>query len=163
MNCTIRNYIDKDYERILELNEDAVEETSKMDKEKLLTLLSEKARILVLEVNLKIEAFIIFFTQDAIYDNSNFRWFLNKYSRFIYIDRVIISKEKRGRKLGTYMYKEIIKLAKKERFNKICAEIYSKPPNIISLKFHEKFGFKDIGRGVARDKEITYKVLEISD
>ena len=39
----------------------------------------------------KVDAFLLAFDQDATYDSPNYRWFCERYPRFVYVDRVVVT------------------------------------------------------------------------
>ena len=79
---------------VLALNNEHAEELSWLEPEQLSALLGEAfyaRRIGALE------AFIMTFDQSASYDSPNFLWFRGRYPRFVYVDRVVVAAEARGR------------------------------------------------------------------
>jgi predicted GNAT superfamily acetyltransferase len=55
----------------------------------------------------KTEAFCIALDQNAQYENTNFNWFLQKYRRFVYIDRVVVAAQARGQGIARKMYSDL--------------------------------------------------------
>ena len=95
-----------------------------------------------LRVKGKIAAFMICFREDSGYESTNYLYFNKKYKKFLYVDRIGVSKDLENNGLGSILYKHII-----ENFGedlKICAEINIKPMNKKSITFHEKHDFKRI-------------------
>ncbi|HUM07960.1 MAG TPA: GNAT family N-acetyltransferase [Acidocella sp.] len=91
------------------------------------------------------EAFIIAFDQDVDYDSPNFIWFRQRFSRFVYVDRVVTATAARGRGHAAALYKALFAAAKAAGHEHVTCEINADPPNPGSEAFHAKFGFQDIG------------------
>ena len=153
----------KDLERILELNEESVHFLSPMTMEKLKQLRSQSDILSVIEVDGIVEAFILTIREGKAYDSINYLWFFQHYDRFLYIDRVVVSVKMHGNGLGQMLYKSVFEYAKKINIPYIAAEIDINPPNPGSLKFHEKFGFKEVGKqSVAESKKmVSLQVVEL--
>lgn len=142
----IRKFESKDFDRILELNEESVSFLSPLTKNKLESLILESELINIIEVNGIIEAFILTLRQGKDYTSINYLWFSNNYDEFLYIDRIVVSKKMHGKGLGKLLYKSIFTYAKLVNLPYLVAEIDINPPNPKSLKFHEYFGFKEVGK-----------------
>lgn len=149
----------EDYDRVLEMNEESVHFLSPMDRERL-DYLANKADIFdVIEKDGKVEGFILAFREGGDYDSVNYKWFNERYDKFLYIDRVVISIEQQRKGLGEALYNWIFDHAE---VDKIAAEIDIKPPNPTSLAFHKNFGFKEVGQhSVAGGTKVVS--LEISE
>lgn len=92
------------------------------------------------------EAFISALSENKDYDSVNFQWFLSKYDKFLYIDRVVVSANHQNQGLGKLKYRKIIKKAKEKKYPFLLAEIDVEPANPKSLNFHKSFRFKEAGR-----------------
>lgn len=145
-NTVIRKAGISDYNRILELNEESVHFLSPMDLNKLEKLAQESDLFLVAEVDGQVEAFILGFLKSKAYDSVNYLWFCERYNRFLYVDRVVVSVKCHGRGLGRLLYEAVFNQAKVMEVERVAAEIDIVPPNPVSLKFHEKFGFSEVGK-----------------
>ena len=135
-----------DYEQILRLNEESVHFLSPLSKEKLTHLHKESEILKVVEINGSVEAFVLALREGKDYDSVNYTWFEKNYDKFLYIDRVVVSVKKQNSGLGKLLYEEVFKHAKLTCVPVVTAEIDIEPANPISLKFHEKFGFKEVGK-----------------
>ncbi|MBB5372579.1 GNAT family N-acetyltransferase [Acidocella aromatica] len=94
------------------------------------------------------EAFIIAFDQDADYDSENFLWFRQRFSRFVYVDRVVTAGAARGRGHAAALYNALFAAARAAGHERITCEINADPPNPGSEAFHAKFWFTEIGGAV---------------
>ncbi|MGV8152485.1 MAG: GNAT family N-acetyltransferase [Candidatus Nanoarchaeia archaeon] len=103
-----------------------------------------------------ISGFLLAMEPDSSYDSKNFIWFKERYNDFVYIDRVVISKEARRNGLGSLFYKNLIK----DFYPKpLVAEVCVEPMNLESLLFHKKFEFREVGR-YSFDKKKNFVMLK---
>ena len=152
----IRPATPEDYEEILKLNEESVHFLSPLSKEKLIHLHQESEILKVVETDGKVEAFVLALREGKDYDSVNYAWFSKNYEKFLYIDRVVVSVKQQGSGLGKMLYEDVFKHVKSIDVPVVTAEIDIEPPNPVSLKFHEKFGFKEVGKqAVAGGKKIV--------
>ncbi len=77
------------------------------------------------------------------YDSDYYRWFTERYTNFLYIDRVVADWA-RGQGVARQLYQSIEQAAQ-ERQCAIVADVYSEPPNVPSLGLHRALGFAKIG------------------
>ena len=135
-----------DFSEILSLNQKAMPAVSFMDEESLNYFhnVSEYFKLIKRGKENKIYGFLIGLTDKLNYKSENYLWFSKRYSSFMYVDRIVIQKDSLGLGLGTMLYNDLIDYSK-NKFKNIICEYNIKPMNLISKKFHEKFGFKRVG------------------
>ena len=109
------------------------------------------------------DGMLIAMNERSGYDSPNFRWFSQRYERFVYVDRVVVAESARGRGIARALYERLIEQARADGYPVICAEIYYDPPNPASDAFHESFGFVEIGRAYLEDrgKSVRYIVCSL--
>lgn len=149
----IRQVKKEDYPRILYLNEDLVNFLSPLDQEDLGKLVEEAEFFQVIEVEGQVEAFLIALREGKSYTSVNYLWFSKNYENFLYIDRVVVSREYMRKGLGRKLYSYIFDREKDVDY--ITAEIDIEPINQVSLDFHKSFGFKEVGRQTIKNGEKT--------
>lgn len=149
----IRQVKKEDYPRILYLNEDLVNFLSPLDQEDLEKLVEEAEFFQVIEVEGQVEAFLIALREGKSYTSVNYLWFSKNYESFLYIDRVVVSREYMRKGLGRKLYSYIFDREKDVDY--ITAEIDIEPINQVSLDFHNSFGFKEVGRQTIKNGEKT--------
>ena len=135
-----------DFSEILSLNQKAMPAVSFMDEESLKYFhnVSKYFRLIKRGKENKIYGFLIGLTDNLKYKSENYLWFSKRYSSFMYVDRIVIHEDSTGLGLGTMLYNDLIYFSK-NKFKNIICEYNIKPMNLISKKFHEKFGFKRVG------------------
>ena len=101
-------------------------------------------------------AFIVCLRENSIYKSQNYIHFDKKYERFLYIDRVGVKKKHDNKGIGTYLYEHIFNI-NDENGLRICAEVNIEPKNEISLRFHQKMGFKETSeRTINNNYKVKY-------
>lgn len=145
-DLTVRMAEPGDYEEILRLNEESVHFLSPLSKEKLEYLDGQAEFHKVVTKKGNILAFLLAFREGADYDSVNYRWFADHYPCFLYIDRLVVDVAKQASGLGKLLYEEVFRYARETDVPLVTAEIDIKPPNPVSLKFHDKFDFREVGR-----------------
>lgn len=107
--------------------------------------------------------FLLAYDQTADLASPNFRWFRQRYDRFIYIDRVAVAETARGRGLGQAFYADVAARAVAAGHLRLTAEVNLDPPNPASLAFHRRLGFQDVGEArLASGKTVAYLVRDLS-
>ena len=117
-----------------------------MDAERLRLLDAQSAYHRVVEIDGQVAAFLLAFREGAEYDSPNYRWFAERYPRFLYVDRIIVSESYQGRQLGRELYEDLFAFAKAGGVETITCEFYTVPFNEGSSRFHAKFGFREVGQ-----------------
>ncbi len=129
-------------DRLLTLNNAHAAELSLLDADRLAHLLRQAfwaARIG------DADAFMVVLDQSADYDSPNHRWFRDRYPRFAYVDRIVVSPAARGRGLARALYAGAMEAAAAAGHKAITAEVNSDPPNPASAALHAALGFQQVG------------------
>ncbi len=120
--------------------------TSLLDKSSLNLLIKYKKQSI---------GFVICFRENLEYESLNYKFFNETKKIFLYIDRVVIKSQYRRMGVGTKVYKYLDEVAAKELLP-ICCEVNSIPLNQISLNFHAKNGFVEVGEKDFKDHSVRY-------
>jgi predicted GNAT superfamily acetyltransferase len=91
-------------------------------------------------------AFLLAFREGTSYDSVNYRWFAERYPRFLYVDRVVVSRAAQGKGLGSVLYRAVFAHARATSVPFVTCEFDINPPNAISASFHARFGFSEVGQ-----------------
>lgn len=150
----------EDEAAILALNNEHAAELSWLEPERLSFLLGEAfyARRIG-----DLEAFIMTFDQDAGYDSPNFLWFCERYPRFVYVDRVVVAAQARGRGHARRLYQDLFDHVAAAGHTLVTCEVNIDPPNPASDAFHAALGFAEVGDAVIHGgkKAVRYYVRQI--
>lgn len=150
----------QDEAAILALNNEHAAELSWLEPERLSFLLSEAFYIRRIG---SLEAFIMTFDQDARYDSPNFLWFRSRYPRFVYVDRVVVAGEARGRGHARRLYEDLFAEVTGAGHSIVTCEVNADPPNPASDAFHAALGFAEVGDAViyGGKKAVRYYLRQI--
>lgn len=149
-----RNAISTDFARILELNDSEVDKTSPLNPLQLAELDEHCAYHKVMEIDQTITGFLLGFREGAAYQSSNYAWFSERYSKFLYVDRIVIDSKFSGRGIGRALYRDFFASAEQQQLPVVLCEYNIKPMNEASKIFHQKMGFVEVGQ---RDLENSAK------
>jgi uncharacterized protein len=130
--------------RLLDLNNGHAQETSWLSESQFRHLLREACYARVVAAS---EAMILAFDPQAEYDSPNFKWFRERFSNFVYIDRVHVDERSRRRGLATALYQDLFRWAESSHYDFIACEVNQIPPNPASDSFHERMDFAQVGEG----------------
>ena len=134
-----------DFDRILQLNDAEVQHTSAMDLERLRYLDQLAFYHRVATVDRQVAAFLFAMRDGAAYANDNFNWFATRMTNFLYVDRIVVSTDFAGRKIGNALYADLFQTALNNGVEHIVCEYNVEPPNPVSKAFHDKWGFREVG------------------
>jgi predicted GNAT superfamily acetyltransferase len=144
-NLVIRDATPSDFETICALNLAEIQHTSAMDVDRLAALDELSCYHKIGCVAGSVAAFLLAMCNGAPYENDNFAWFARRYTRFIYVDRVVVSSSFRGLSFGSLLYEDMFRYARDNGIPLVTCEYNIVPPNEPSRLFHDKFGFKEQG------------------
>jgi uncharacterized protein len=134
----------RDSPRLLELNAASVDELSPLDEQRLRYILALAHRCLVVDSDGEVAGFAIAIAPGADYDSANYRWFAERFERFLYLDRIAVGAAHRRHGLGALLYDAMEEAARP--FGQMVCDVNVKPRNDASLGFHAARGYEDVGR-----------------
>ena len=140
----LRELTPADRPRLLALNLASVRELSELDDQRLHWILSLAHRSLVVESEGEMVAFALAIAPGTVYDSENYRWFGDRFERFLYLDRVVVAESLRRRGIGGRLYDAMEAAA--AGFERMVCEVNVLPPNPASLAFHRSRGYVEVGR-----------------
>ena len=133
------------------------EETGPLDDAKLTHMLGSAFHTATADAGA--DGFLITFDQSSDYDGVNFKWFVERYTKFVYIDRVIVAPHARGRGLARSFYEGLFDRARDAGHDRVGCEINSDPPNPGSMAFHAALGFFEVGvAALENGKTVSYQM-----
>jgi predicted GNAT superfamily acetyltransferase len=141
----IRDARAADFDRIVALNETEVQQTSPMDLARLRELAQLSSHHKVAVVHGHVAAFLLAMRENARYQNENYSWFSARFSRFVYVDRIVVGSDFAGRQIGSRLYQDVFGYARSRGIGTVACEYNIQPPNPASRALHHKFGFTEIG------------------
>ncbi len=152
-----------DYPALLQLNQAFVKVLSPLDRERLSRLHSQAALFRVVENAGRMDGFLLALGEGASYPSLNYRWFAQRYRRFLYIDRIVIAASAQAGGLGTALYREAFAWARQRCVPALTCEFDIEPPNRASERFHMALGFAEVGRQVLDGgKVVSLRALDVA-
>ena len=141
----IRNTVAADFPGVLALNAESVHFLSPLDETRLRRLHLHAAYHRVVEIEGRVAAFLLAFREGADYDSPNYGWFGRHYPAFLYIDRVVVARAAQGQGLGAKLYDDVLAFAARSGVARLTCEFDLDPPNPPSARFHQRYGFREVG------------------
>src|SRR3546814_1269626 len=123
MSSLIRDVSEHELDALLTLNNAASRSILPMDRDQLAFFFECAAYFRVAVIDGALAGFLIALTEDANHASANFRWFKQRFERFLYIDRIVIAKSHRGAGLGRIFYADLQSFA--ERSEEHTSELQS--------------------------------------
>jgi predicted GNAT superfamily acetyltransferase len=139
----VRLLTPNDLDRVLAINEGGVPGVGTIEAAELAHLVDESAIALVATADDTVAGFCLVLAPGADYRSVNYRWFSEHYDDFVYLDRVAIATQFRGRGFGRALYDEVERRADAAWFT---LEVNLRPRNDGSLAFHGRLGFVEVGQ-----------------
>ena len=144
MSCKIKPSTETDLPHILELNKAAIPAVNLLSEQEIQNLFSESEYFNSLCLNQEVIGFLIALGPGAIYHSPNFRWFELRYDQFLYVDRIVIDPIHQGLGYGCMRYDHLREFTG-QKFPRITCEVNLRPRNATSLRFHQRYGFRQVG------------------
>ena len=155
------------FEAILALNEEFVHVLAPLSRERLelLESLASYHRVAIDQDG--VAGFVLAFGSDVDHDSVNFRWFAERFPSFLYVDRVVVSAHHQGSGVGSLLYHDLFAFARHTGYEQVTCEIDAEPPNPRSERFHERFGFCEVGSQrveyfVGKPKRVSLRSAPVS-
>ena len=142
-----------DSSSILEINEQGLPGTGKVSEEEIVNLLSYSSFAVGIFDDNSLLGFVICLPPKTAYGSLNYRWFNERYSDFLYVDRVAVLASFRNQQIGSRLYRAVIDEAAKLAVP-VVAEVNLRPPNPDSVRFHERHGFSEVGQFEHKEKAV---------
>ena len=155
---SLRNGELSDLDDIVRLNDSEIPHVSAITVDALGGLSKQAFYFRVAETaQREVIGFALALDERASYSSLNFQWFKSRYSRFVYIDRVVVSLGHQRQGVGRMLYADLVEKAKHGTPFLAC-EVNLRPPNPGSLEFHRGFGFREVG---TQDTEAGKKTVSL--
>ena len=157
----IRDATPADFDAIVRLNTGSEHFLSPLTLQRLQALHAACAYHRVAIVDGGVAAFLLAFREGAAYDSLNYRWFVERYPQFLYIDRIVVNPAHRAMRLGTLLYEDLFACARQLHLPRVTCEFDVEPPNPVSAQFHQKFGFREVGQQALGHAAKTVSLQEV--
>lgn len=147
-----------DHPVVLALNNGATPHVNALNEEEFAWLANRAKYFRVLEDAGGVAGFVLCVPSGLDYWSENYRWFTRRYSEFLYLDRVIVAERARRMGVGRAMYDDLHATAVAADWLRVTLEVNLRPPNPVSVAFHEKLGYRAVG---VREYEDGKKIVQM--
>ncbi|MCL2826393.1 MAG: GNAT family N-acetyltransferase [Eggerthellaceae bacterium] len=144
------------YPAVVALNKAWEHFTSPLSEEALAKLCDQACYKVVALADGEVAAFLIALREGQPYASPNYQWFGRHYQEtadasgsspaFLYIDRIVVGEACQGTGIGRAFYEDVFSVARGQHLDRVVCEVDAEPPNERSTRFHDNFGFAEIGR-----------------
>ena len=141
----IRNAVPTDFDAILALNLESEHFLSPLNQQGLDNLNQEASYHRVFDINGSAVAFLLAMGAGCQYQSPNYRWFNGQYDKFLYVDRIVVSNDHHAKGIASALYNDLFDYARQNDLQRVVCEYDVEPLNQASQKFHQKYGFNEIG------------------
>jgi uncharacterized protein len=141
---TIRAAREQDFEAILAINAEGQPGVSALTHSELVSALATGS-VWVAEGTAGVAGYLIAYRSDAPYDGEEFAWFQSRYSPFLYIDQVAVARQQRRAAVGFQLYQRAERAEREYGSFSLVCEVNLDPPNPVSLAFHTRNNFHEVG------------------
>lgn len=141
----LRNVERRDLHQVLSMNQGAVPSMNSLELSDIERFAEDAAWFRVAEIDSATAAFLIVLDANTDYESINYRWFRERYTDFLYIDRIAVDPRFQRRGLGQALYEDLFAEVRRQDIARICAEVNLQPPNPGSIAFHRALGFVQVG------------------
>lgn len=132
-----------DLSEVLELNEASVPHVSSVSLQEMRWFRNHAQYFRVVHKDNRLAGFLIGLRPGLSYESPNYRWFVDHYDDFGYIDRVAVSGTARRLGVASLLYRDFARtLAGK--VDVMTCEVNIRPPNESSMHYHEQWGFRTV-------------------
>jgi uncharacterized protein (TIGR00369 family) len=107
-------------------------------------------------------AFVIAMDPGVDYASENYRYFEDRGTDFLYVDRIVIDESARRQGLGRRLYDRVFQLARAAGRAEVTCEVNVEPPNPSSLAFHARLGFIELARQATKGDTVRVALLAAS-
>jgi predicted GNAT superfamily acetyltransferase len=157
----LRDAVPSDWPAVLALNTQSVEHLSPMDEARLRELAGASSYFRVVEADGVVVGFLMGFRKGASYDGAIFQLFDARAADFLYIDRIVVAPEFRGKGVAGRLYDDIARFSRETGVETLTCEVNVVPPNPASMQFHAQRGFHEIGRHKTGEKTVALLASEL--
>ena len=144
MELEIRSLSNIDVDSMWKINEEGLPGTGKVSRDEIEVLLGFASLAVGAYYGEKLVGFVICLPPKTEYASLNYAWFNQRYSEFLYVDRIAVGMQYQNQKIGTTLYDFVKKNAVKNGIP-VTAEVNIQPPNPGSMRFHDRHGFQQVG------------------
>jgi predicted GNAT superfamily acetyltransferase len=160
---TMRPAQDQDFERIIAINQAGQPGVSPLALAELAAIEASASLFEVAEIDRELVGYVIAYADTNVYDGEEFNWFKRHFTHFLYIDQIAIAQSARRAGVGARMYQLLEQRAYARALTTLTCEVNLEPPNPVSLAFHTRQRFIEVGTLATTDgRTVSLRRKELS-
>ena len=144
MEFIIRDVDTQDLDAVLTLNQSEVPHVGSVDLQQMRWFAAHATYFRVAVSDDQLGGFLVGLRPGTSYDSPNYRWFCERYPDFAYVDRVAVAAIARRSGLASRLYDDFAE-AMPASVEVMTCEVNIRPPNELSMNFHRRLGFRQVG------------------
>lgn len=153
----IRDMTIDDLDVVFAINEENVPAVGQETFDDLRAIFDVSSINLVAESDGRVRGFCMVMPPGVNYASPNYLYFCDRHEDFVYLDRVAITADSRGRGMGPMLYREVERRANATWF---ALEVNVEPPNEGSMRFHAREGFVEVDQLETRPGKIVSLMMK---
>jgi predicted GNAT superfamily acetyltransferase len=153
----VRDATAADHAAVLALNNANTPHVNALTDDEFAWLVANAGYFRVAEDAAGIAGFVLCLPPGREYWSRHYKYFSERYSDFLYLDRVVVAPRTRRGGVGRALYDDVHATGA-GKWMRVCLEVNLKPPNPISMAFHEALGYRPIE---VREYDDGTKVLQM--
>jgi uncharacterized protein len=135
----------RDYAEAIRINQLDVDKLAPLHADRLQLLASMSVHAHVADIDGAVAGLVITMPPGTAYDSDNYAWFSERYTEFLYLDRIVVSDQFRRRGVASFIY-DHAEADAASRGGIMLLEVNIEPANPPSLLFHANRGYREVGR-----------------
>jgi predicted GNAT superfamily acetyltransferase len=144
MMLKVRDAAAADHAAVLELNNAHTPHVNALNDEEFAWLVAHAAYFRVAVDADGLAGFVLCVPHGVAYWSANYKWFTERFERFLYLDRVVVAPRTRRSGVGRALYDDLHRSCA-GRWPRVTLEVNLRPPNPASISFHEAMGYRAVG------------------
>lgn len=157
-----RPVVDADLGIIRMLNNDAFPAVPRATSDEVGDLVKLASWGIVADIDGEVAGFVLCLEPGLDYASENYRYFEEHFDNHFYIDRIVVGKSHRGTGLGVSLYQRVFAEAKARGASEVTCEVNLDPPNPVSIAFHHRMGFRDVGTQDTKGGSVHVQLMAAS-
>jgi hypothetical protein len=143
MKCV--DVVPGDVLELVEINNLSVPHVNELSEADFRTILAQSCFAKKVVKGDELAGFLLALEPGQPYGSPNYQWFAQRYDRFAYVDRIVVSESSRGAGVGHRLYEALHDYCQQRHLPQITCEVNIKPENPGSAAFHQGWGFVSVG------------------
>ncbi|MFI5314840.1 MAG: GNAT family N-acetyltransferase [Myxococcota bacterium] len=146
MELRVRAAAARDREAVLAVNAEGLPGVTPLSAAEVEACIERAALFRVAERAGSLCGYLIAFAAGLREIGDEYAWFSARHASFLYVDQVAVASRAQRSGVGSALYGDLEREARRQAIPRIVCEVNLRPPNPRSLAFHAARGFAEVGR-----------------